>query len=51
MYIKPFNLLNVKNVLIFYYSYVFPLVVKALIVLPDVKANQKLQFSFHFFSS
>ena len=41
MYIKPFNLLNVRVVIIFFCSHHFPLAVKALIVLPDIKAKSK----------
>lgn len=49
MYIKPFMLLNVRNVLIFFCSYLFPSLVKALIVLPDVKAKPKPSVCLHFF--
>lgn len=46
MYLKPLNLLNVRIVIIFFCSYHFPLVIKALVVLKGVKAKKKLQFAF-----
>lgn len=40
MYLKPLNLLNVRIVIIFFCSYHFPLVIKALVVLKGVKAKK-----------
>lgn len=49
MYIKPLNLLKVRIVIIFFCSYHFSLVLKALIVLQDVKAKPQTPICLPFF--
>lgn len=51
VYIKPFMLLNVRNILIFFCAYLFSLIVKALIILPDVIAKPKTPVCLPFFFS